>query len=226
MMDLDHIFICTSTGAPQADRLIELGLTEGPRNAHPGQGTANRRFFFEHTMLELLWVHDEAEAQSAVIAPTLLWERWRSPETGYSPFGICVRASADQLSTRQSGVLPETWAYKPPYLPSGLQIDVAQNGSYPAEPMLFQIPFSRQPKQQGEESEEAAQHPLGVKNITRVILHLPVLWQYSPAMGVLLKTNWLAIEPEEGYHITLEFDHCHQQMVMDFGPELPLTMKW
>jgi hypothetical protein len=36
----------------------------------------------------------------------------------------------------------------------------------------------------------------------------------------------LAIEPEEGYHITLEFDHCHQQMVMDFGPELPLTMKW
>jgi hypothetical protein len=50
--------------------LIELGLEEGPRNVHPGQGTSNRRFFFEQNFLEFLWVHNEAEAQSSVTAPT------------------------------------------------------------------------------------------------------------------------------------------------------------
>ena len=27
--ELDHVFICASIGAPEADRLVEFGLTEG-----------------------------------------------------------------------------------------------------------------------------------------------------------------------------------------------------
>jgi hypothetical protein len=38
-------------------------LTEGTPNIHPGQGTANRRFFFRNAMLELLWVNDEQFVQ-------------------------------------------------------------------------------------------------------------------------------------------------------------------
>ncbi|MGH9760591.1 MAG: hypothetical protein ACREAC_07080, partial [Blastocatellia bacterium] len=30
--ELDHLFICVSAGAPEADRLIEFGLTEGTSN--------------------------------------------------------------------------------------------------------------------------------------------------------------------------------------------------
>jgi hypothetical protein len=63
-VELDHFFICTAAGAPEAERLIELGLTEGAPNTHPGQGTACRRFFFENAFLELVWVTDAAEAQS------------------------------------------------------------------------------------------------------------------------------------------------------------------
>jgi len=40
-----------------------MGLTEGTRNDHPGQGTANRRFFFSNTALELLYVSDANEAE-------------------------------------------------------------------------------------------------------------------------------------------------------------------
>jgi hypothetical protein len=147
-------------------------------------------------------------------------------QTGYSPFGICVRPSDDPLAVGQRPLLPQTWGYKPPYMPSGLQFDVAHNRSYPPEPMLFQTPFSRHPKKAGEQQAGAGRHPLGVKNITKVILHMPVLQQYSPAMRTLLKTNWLAIEPEDRLHMTLEFDNCQQQLVRDFAPELPLTMKW
>ena len=102
--ELDHVFICASIGAPEADRLVEFGLTEGTRNAHPGQGTANRRFFFHNAMLELLWVHDAAEAQSELVRPTRLWERWAGRSGGACPLALCFRPRAHQAGAlRGSG---------------------------------------------------------------------------------------------------------------------------
>jgi hypothetical protein len=53
-MEIDHIYICTEKNAPAGDLLVEFGLLEGSSNTHPGQGTANRRFYFHNLMLELL----------------------------------------------------------------------------------------------------------------------------------------------------------------------------
>jgi hypothetical protein len=49
-MELDHIFICSSFGAPEVESLVQFGLLEGPANQHPGQGTACRRFSFANAM--------------------------------------------------------------------------------------------------------------------------------------------------------------------------------
>ena len=68
---LDHVFVCTAVGAPEADVLRAAGFAEGPANVHPGKGTACRRFFFENAFLELFWVQDETEA--------------RAPETAAAP---------------------------------------------------------------------------------------------------------------------------------------------
>jgi hypothetical protein len=54
-LELDHLFICTAPGAPEAEEFVRFGLREGPPNQHPGQGTANRRFAFANAMIELLW---------------------------------------------------------------------------------------------------------------------------------------------------------------------------
>lgn len=62
--EVDHVIIFCDVGAPEADVLLARGLHEGPGNTHPGQGTANRRFFFPNVYLELLWVDHPAEAQS------------------------------------------------------------------------------------------------------------------------------------------------------------------
>ena len=51
-IELDHIFLLTAVGAPIADLVAAEGLTEGSSNIHPGQGTSNRRFFFENTTLK------------------------------------------------------------------------------------------------------------------------------------------------------------------------------
>jgi len=63
-LHLHHVFVCASVGAPEGEDLLVAGLVEGSSNTHPGQGTANRRFFFESGFLELIWIHDELEAQS------------------------------------------------------------------------------------------------------------------------------------------------------------------
>ena len=63
---LHHVFIHTAVGAPAARDLLDAGLVEGSPNTHPGQGTANRRFFFESGFLSS---GREAEALDA-------WAEW------------------------------------------------------------------------------------------------------------------------------------------------------
>src|ERR1035441_10453791 len=57
--------VCTAPGAPAGDQLVWFGLREGPSNPHPGQGTANRRFFFANAVLELVWVCDRSEEHTS-----------------------------------------------------------------------------------------------------------------------------------------------------------------
>ena len=63
-LQLDHVFILVEPEAQVADRLLESGFQEGPRTTHPGQGTANRRFYFANGMLEFIWVSDAHEANT------------------------------------------------------------------------------------------------------------------------------------------------------------------
>ena len=72
-IELDHFFVCTSRGAPEAEKLAQFGLHEGPPNQHPGQGTESRRFTFANAMIESVWVTDPSEAQSPSTRRTLLW---------------------------------------------------------------------------------------------------------------------------------------------------------
>jgi len=97
MLSVDHVFICCSPGAPEARALLELGLVEGSGNRHPGQGTANRRFFFSNAYLELLWVSNEEEARSPEAQDTRLWQRWLERNQAACPFGILFRTDESPL---------------------------------------------------------------------------------------------------------------------------------
>jgi hypothetical protein len=79
-IELDHLFVCTAPGAPEAEKFVDFGLIEGPPNRHPGQGTSCRRFAFANAMIELFWVSDPSEAQNQSTRSTLLWERWAGRE--------------------------------------------------------------------------------------------------------------------------------------------------
>jgi len=213
-VELDHLFICVSRGAPEAEQLIQFGLREGPSNIHPGQGTANKRFFFRNAMLELLWVENPLDAQSQQTAPTKLWERWSGRGTGTCPFGIIVRpANAEH----QSVPFPAQ-EYQPIWLPPDLKIYLS-----PArleEPMWLFMPFLERLQHE----KRFVEHPNGAREITRLTLIAPVPLR-SPAAHALVEEATLSVGEGPDYLAMIELDHGLRQNSIDFRPHLPLVFQ-
>jgi Glyoxalase-like domain len=221
-LELDHIFIGVQSNAPEAQALLDFGLAEGRRRAHPGQGTTNICFFFQNAFLELLWLVDEDEARSPLIAPTGLWERCRWQSTAACPFGIAVRTTHP---------LPfNTWDYRPPYLPPDLSIPIAANSAILQEPLLFRSPSNLPPSALPPEQRPPLDHPCGVQVITSVKMTLPTA-KLSPEMKVLQSLGLIELEYGE-YHLQLEMDQGDSASAdlsvrhHSFAPELPLSMRY
>jgi Glyoxalase-like domain len=228
IFEFDHLFIWTDVGAIAADRLVALGLVEGSGNIHPGQGTANRRFFFHNAMVELLWVHDPAEAQSERIRGTHLWERWVQRNAGACPFGICLR------STDRTSIAFPYWDFRPPYLPAGSSIAVGENRAILTEPWVFQTPFGKRPDQLPPEKSQPLVHPIGWREMTRVTVISPVNDRPSPTWQAVLDTQQIQLAFGTQYCIELGFDGEVQGQRLDFrwstigrkSSELPLVLCW
>lgn len=225
--EFDHLFICTDEGAAIADRLITLGLIEGSSNVHPGQGTANRRFFFHNAMLELLWVQDRQEVRSPAIQRSRLWERWENRASGICPVGICLRpGNSDGAIAAHQEAAFSSWAYSPPYLPDTVSIAVGTNSDRLTEPMLFQIPFGRRPDQLPPEKAQPIDHPLGLREITRVELVGPLGGGISAEWRSVLDTQQVQWRRGDDYWIELGFDGETQGERIDLRSEFPLVLSW
>ena len=214
-VELDHVFICTSPGAPEAECLLELGLTEGPPNQHPGQGTACRRFSFKNAMLELLWVSDQREAQNEQTRRTLLWERWSGRDTGTCPFGICLRPA----DSRQSEPPFPAWKYRPSYLPEPLVLYVGEGGLQ--EPWWVYLNFVGRAQRE----QYFVEHPIGLSEITGVALTCtepPASETWSLVRDAGIASLCIGLKPL----LAIEFDHGRSSRVADFRPQLPLLFKF
>src|SRR5215471_7840546 len=180
-IELDHLFVCTAPGAPEAEQLVQFGLREGPPNQHPGQGTANRRFAFANAMIELLWVSDAAEAQSDGARRTLLWERWSEREGRACPFGICLRPDDSQATEPPF----PAWEYHPPYLPEPLCLHIGEAGV--EEPMWVYLNFMLRAQRQ----QWFSDHPIGIREIAGLTLVTPASLR-SAAAQAIIKSGILA----------------------------------
>jgi hypothetical protein len=217
--ELDHLFILSEPGAPEGERLIELGLTEGSPNVHRGQGTANRRFFFANAMLELIFVVDESEARSPLASPTRLWERSRWRQTHASPFGLCLRATADDAPSFT------TLDYRPPYLPEGVAIPIAR-GTLAVEPMLFINPMGQRPDTYPPASRQPLEHALGVREVTKVHLDSAGCELPSDALRAAQRAGIATFGQGEGHLAHVTFDDGVRGEEIDLRPNLPLILHW
>jgi hypothetical protein len=202
---IDHVFVCTNRGAPEAQALIDLGLTEGPPNTHPGQGTANRRFFFRSAYLELLWVSDEDEARAAPAQTTLLWERWSGRhDRTVCPFGFVI-GPADRRDLLAPFSARE---YRPQYLASPLAMQIASAGLH--EPMWVYAPFA-----------QATQRDI----TTSIGIATPAAGR-SPVTQAMAGLNLVALSFGSEYLLEVEFDGGASGRQADVRPDLPLVLRW
>ena len=217
--ELDHIFICTSIGAGEADRLITFGLAEGSPNVHQGQGTGCRRFFFHNAHLELLWVENPAETQSNLIRPTYLWERWSGRTGGACPFGLCFRPAGQGVAD----VPFSASDYRPPYLPESLSLAIATNVNVLTEPMLCYLAFAQRPDSYPTPKRPPLEHAAGLSEITRVELVGPHVRNASPELKAVASAGIVQLRSGTECFVELGFDGESHSKITDFRPNLPLV---
>jgi hypothetical protein len=216
LYELDHVFVCAASGAPEAEQLCAFGLTEGTPNHHPGQGTANRRFFFHNAMLELCWVDDPAAAGSALVRPTGLLQRWQERHAAASPFGICLRP-------RDNPDLPPpfpAWDYRPPYVPVSLCFYLGTNSAQATEPLLCYFPFGRRP----DAREQPLAHAAGLRAVTDLRVSAPR--PPSAEMRAVQETGAVAFVHAAEPLMEIGFDGERSSQSKDFRPHLPLKLCW
>jgi hypothetical protein len=213
-IELDHVFVCASPGAPEAEEFVRFGLREGPPNEHPGQGTSCRRFSFANAMIEVLWVSDPREAQSQATRRPLLGVRWSAGHGTASPFGVCVRP-VDPQNTE----LPfPAWEYRPAYLPDPLVMHIAEGGV--EEPMWVYLNFLRR----ADREQRFTEHPAGIREITGLRLTTSVPLR-STASQNMLESKILSSCEGATSLLEIEFDNKGRNQVQDFRPHLPIVFR-
>lgn len=220
-MEIDHIFICTETKAQVGDLLVDFGLIEGSSNTHPGQGTANRRFYFHNMMLELLWMEDLEEIQSERTQPMRLYERCLLNNNAVSPFGIGFRPTAGN----EEAALFTAWDYHPIFLPELLRYQVADDTTL-SEPMYFYMSFAKRQDKATLAKREPMEHKVPLKEVTAVKIHVNQKLELSKAALIINQLQGLSIVKDNEHLIELEFDYGTQNQTKDFRPALPLLIKW
>jgi hypothetical protein len=215
---LDHLILLCSQGAPEADELVRLGLTEGSRNTHPGQGTANRRFFFENAYLELVWLSNPAELESEPACRLGLLERWLGGRPDACPFGLVLRPA----TTEDIEPPFRSWAYLPTYLPRGRVINIAESVPI-SEPLVFHFGFFSTSRPQ---AAEPTDHRLGIKRITGVSIDAPMSAPRSQVARTIESLGILSLQPAEGSLMTITFDNAARGAFADLRPAMPLALSW
>ena len=212
---LDHIFIFCKPNASEADQLLHAGFMEAESNTHPGQGTQNRRFYFNNLMLEFLWVYNEKEVRSNLTSPTRLWERANSKQNAYCPFGLALSATENNPEPE---VRPfPAWSYKPIFLPENASIFIAENNHKPQEPMIFYTHFP---------SNEKLQHRIekNPQNVTLVEINFPIDTDLSIAANQISQIQNLKLTDADEFLMTIMLDENKNHTILDFAPELMLKI--
>jgi Glyoxalase-like domain len=223
-ISLDHVFICTAVNAPEAEALFAFGLIEGSSNVHPGQGTANRRFFFEGGFIELLWVANPVDAQSELTTPTRLWDRWsgfvnsqNTPQnTQICPFGIGFSAIGEAAAPTPF----ESWAYHPRYLPADKSILFAKDTPL-SEPELFYLSW---PNPQTSSAAQLKQHKAPLQRMLSVSVGMPSLGNLSAAAQQAVTAGLLKFHTSAAYELVIDFQ-ATEDVTLDLRQSLGFVLR-
>jgi hypothetical protein len=206
-MDIDHIFIFTDDNGKIADELVVFGLTEGSSRMHVGQGTTNRKFYFDNFFLEILWVHNEEEIKSDLIKPTGLWQRAYFKTTHFSPFGLCIVNTEETES-----IFEKAFKYQPAYFPVGMNIDILAKEQHPNIPWTFRLPFKGQKKNES----EPTKHKVRLGKLTGATFGVTHYDEADDYIKQFVGQEQIKFIPSQTNNLTLTFDNNKNGMIKRF----------
>ena len=210
-LELDHVFILVEPEAPEADLLLAHGFKEGTGNRHPGQGTANRRFYFANGMLEFLWVHDAAEAMNGPGRELRFADRTQSSTA--SPFGVILLSpDPNNLEMPFPG-----WTYQPDYFAPPNAFHVGANSSDLAQPLCFCAPFIKPRAARSKSADTNAQA------MTQVRIHTPAR-DRSGVLKVVNQVDRLFTELGSEPLLVITLVGNQSGNTKDIRPNLPLII--
>ncbi|WGK64855.1 VOC family protein [Croceiramulus getboli] len=211
-MTIDHLFICSSQQGQEAEQFVQLGWQDGSSRIHPGQGTVNRKFYFENGFLELLWIDDLEELQNGPAATIGLQERFHWQTEEVSRFGLCLAPSPelDLLFAKAN-------TYRPDYFSPGKIINYFH---FPKLPWVFKLPFPPKFNPQ-----EPLQDALGIQELTKVIFEIPDLNGSEPLLRHLNQQKSLVFRDGSTTALIMEFDDQRQDQEQNF-PDLDLRIRY
>lgn len=216
-MKIDHIFMGSELPDEHVKILVDFGLTEGEPNSHPQQGTAVRRFFFENSYFEFLYITDLNDIKSPTTKQAQIYERVTANDNKTSPFGICFRSGGNNLDFSNY----KSWSYRPKFLPPPFKMDVY--GHKLKDPMLCYLDcvsdesFKKRIQQR---------HPIGFKDITSLSILSPYSDLDSKLKQDLDKTKIVQFKHNDAHILEITFDNGTQNKRHNFSPEIPLIFSW
>ncbi|GAA6624138.1 VOC family protein [Scytonema sp. NUACC26] len=228
ILEVDHIFVCTTKYVAEALVLQELGLhCSSCLVRRVEQGTASRIIFFENTYLELIWVEDERAFERHFGCNgihTLARFDWQ--RTGASPFGFGLRSkfrtAKSPLSFRQRRI-------------ENTRSDLSVRFATPnvvslEEPICFVIPNSIALttwfNASLPEHQQLISHPLGVNKLTGVKVTVSSDRSLSRAISLLCLHGIVTIEKGTSPLLELTFDSEIRGKILDARPILPILLKY
>jgi hypothetical protein len=212
-LELHHFFILVKPGAEVAKLLSSIGMREGTRNKHEGQGTSNRRFNFSNGTLELLWLHDEQEALNGPGREMFLAER--ANDKTASPFGVILN-SKDNKSVEMPF---EGWKYEPVYFQQPWAFHIGANSNKLIEPLCVYMPFIQLGMSSGSDENT------DIGPISEVKVYIPAE-SMSNVLGIANTADRLSIEHGDEHLMEVTFDKNRAGLSKDFRPDIPLIVLW
>lgn len=211
-LELDHFFILTDKAPRCAEQLVALGLVEGSSNSHPGQGTANHRFFCKNSMLELLYISDADEANNGPASKLRLTER--SGSDAASPFGLVFRQGGGSQKEPFPG-----WRYHPDYFSGIRYFHIGESTDRLVEPLCIYMPFDFQ------STENEPLQAGRFARITQLIISVPVQ-RPSAVLKAASECEMISIRLNEPHQMEVVFNQAKEGQVQDLRPAMPLIIRW
>ena len=222
-LQLDHVWIVVSGGAPERAALERAGLHVSPTvNRHDGQGTASVMAELTGGFIELLWPDstvDVTPSSAAAFTKFRAKQAWRS--TGWSPFGIGLR----RTSSAPDSLPFATWPIHADWMRPNESLDMITARSDTISPSIWVVPRGMAVGENSPSGEPRDQLN-GTRRITALRLTVPASAPNVDAIGALTKFRIATVERGALWLLEITLDDARQGMREDLRPALPLIVRY